>query len=99
MDSGARVDYHLGASSAWGGRRETSNGPESFLSEDLAGRHHRVLLVIGTRPEAIKMAPVFAALRDLDDIETRLALTGQHTTLVDQVLEVCMTWPTAVSTA
>jgi UDP-N-acetylglucosamine 2-epimerase (non-hydrolysing) len=49
----------------------------------------RVLVVVGTRPEAIKMAPVVSALRPYaPDIETRVALTGQHTTLVDQVLEV-----------
>jgi UDP-N-acetylglucosamine 2-epimerase (non-hydrolysing) len=48
----------------------------------------RVLVVVGTRPEAIKMAPVMRALaRRSDHVETRLALTGQHTTLVDQVLE------------
>jgi len=48
----------------------------------------RVLVVIGTRPEAIKMAPVIAALRRAPEVETRVALTGQHTDLVDQVLEV-----------
>lgn len=48
---------------------------------------HRVLVVIGTRPEAIKMAPVVAALRARADVECRVCLTGQHTTLVDQVLE------------
>ncbi|HUF74858.1 MAG TPA: UDP-N-acetylglucosamine 2-epimerase (non-hydrolyzing), partial [Longimicrobiales bacterium] len=48
----------------------------------------RVLVVVGTRPEAIKMAPVMRALaRHAAHVETRLALTGQHTTLVDQVLE------------
>lgn len=48
---------------------------------------HRVLVVVGTRPEAIKMAPVIAALQaHAPIIETRVALTGQHTTLVDQVL-------------
>ncbi|HKJ01045.1 MAG TPA: UDP-N-acetylglucosamine 2-epimerase (non-hydrolyzing) [Longimicrobiales bacterium] len=48
---------------------------------------HRVLVVIGTRPEAIKMAPVVAALRARAPlVETRVCLTGQHTTLVDQVL-------------
>ena len=48
---------------------------------------HRVLIVIGTRPEAIKMAPVAAALRArAPGVETRICLTGQHTTLVDQVL-------------
>ena len=49
---------------------------------------HRILVVIGTRPEAIKMAPVVRALRASGaDVEVRVALTGQHTTLVDQVLE------------
>lgn len=48
---------------------------------------HRVLVVVGTRPEAIKMAPVVSALRaHAPIVETRVALTGQHTTLVDQVL-------------
>jgi len=48
----------------------------------------RVLLLIGTRPEAIKMAPVFWALRAAGPpIEVRVALTGQHTTLVDTLLE------------
>ena len=46
----------------------------------------RVLTVIGTRPEAIKMAPVAAALRALaPGVETRVCLTGQHTTLVDEL--------------
>jgi UDP-N-acetylglucosamine 2-epimerase (non-hydrolysing) len=46
-----------------------------------------VLVVVGTRPEAIKMAPVAAALRRYaPEVATRVALTGQHTTLVDQVL-------------
>ena len=46
----------------------------------------RVLVVVGTRPEAIKMAPVVEALEAEEGIEVRLALTGQHTDLVDQVL-------------
>src|SRR5690606_38939026 len=48
----------------------------------------RVLAVAGTRPEAIKLAPVMEALLARPEVETRLALTGQHTDLVDQVLEV-----------
>lgn len=48
----------------------------------------RVLVVIGTRPEAIKMAPVAEALRDRGDlVESAVALTGQHTDMVDQALE------------
>ena len=47
----------------------------------------RILVVVGTRPEAIKMAPVIAALGAYAPIiETRVAFTGQHTDLVDQVL-------------
>lgn len=48
----------------------------------------RALVVIGTRPEGIKLAPVIAALHARGEVETRVALTGQHTDLLDQVLEV-----------
>lgn len=44
-------------------------------------------MVVGTRPEAIKMAPVVRALRSVDDVETHVVFTGQHTTLVDSVLD------------
>ena len=47
----------------------------------------RVLVVIGTRPEAIKMAPVAEALHGRADlVESAVALTGQHTDMVDQAL-------------
>ena len=46
----------------------------------------RILSVIGTRPEAIKMAPVIRALEARGGTEHRVALTGQHTDMVDQVL-------------
>lgn len=45
-----------------------------------------VLVVVGTRPEAIKLAPVVESLRRDTSLKTRLALTGQHTDLVDSVL-------------
>jgi UDP-N-acetylglucosamine 2-epimerase (non-hydrolysing) len=46
-----------------------------------------VLVVVGTRPEAIKMAPVIRALeRSAPEADTRLALTGQHTDLVEEAL-------------
>ena len=48
-----------------------------------------VLVVIGTRPEGIKLAPVIRALRERSsEVNTRVALTGQHTTLIDQVIDV-----------
>ena len=44
-------------------------------------------MVVGTRPEAIKMAPVARALAAREDLlESRLVLTGQHDELVGQVL-------------
>ncbi len=46
-----------------------------------------ILVVIGTRPEAIKMAPVVRALAGRGaEVDFRLVLTGQHDELVDQVL-------------
>ncbi len=44
-------------------------------------------MVVGTRPEAIKMAPVVAALKQSPGLENRLVLTGQHESLVDQILD------------
>lgn len=48
----------------------------------------KVLTVVGTRPEAIKMAPLVRALADASDMDTRLCLTAQHRDMLDQVLEV-----------
>jgi UDP-N-acetylglucosamine 2-epimerase (non-hydrolysing) len=49
----------------------------------------RILVVFGTRPEAIKMAPVVAALRDRSDAFTvRTCATAQHREMLDQVLAV-----------
>lgn len=45
----------------------------------------KILSVIGTRPEAIKMAPVVRALEARGLSEHRVALTGQHAEMVDQV--------------
>ena len=47
---------------------------------------HRCLVIIGTRPEAIKMAPVLLELRKHSgQIKTQLVLTGQHREIVDSV--------------
>jgi UDP-N-acetylglucosamine 2-epimerase (non-hydrolysing) len=46
----------------------------------------RVLIVFGTRPEAIKMAPVVLALKENLDIETAVCVSGQHREMLDQVL-------------
>jgi len=48
----------------------------------------KVLLVFGTRPEAIKMAPLALKLQQFDQIfETKVCVTGQHRQMLDQVLE------------
>ncbi|OYT74903.1 MAG: UDP-N-acetylglucosamine 2-epimerase (non-hydrolyzing) [Armatimonadetes bacterium JP3_11] len=46
----------------------------------------RVAVVCGTRPDAIKMAPVVHALRRHERFEVRLIATGQHREMLDQVL-------------
>lgn len=47
----------------------------------------KVLLVFGTRPEAIKMVPLVLELKKHPDIETHVCVTGQHREMLDQVLD------------
>jgi len=49
---------------------------------------HRVLVVFGTRPEAIKIAPVVHAMQSSDDFEPIVAVTAQHRRMLDEVLDV-----------
>lgn len=46
----------------------------------------KVLTVFGTRPEAIKMAPLVHALASEENIESRVCVTAQHREMLDQVL-------------
>lgn len=48
----------------------------------------KILIVFGTRPEAIKMCPLVSELKKTDGIETIVCVTGQHKQMLDQVLEV-----------
>ncbi|MCW2412176.1 MULTISPECIES: non-hydrolyzing UDP-N-acetylglucosamine 2-epimerase [unclassified Sphingobium] len=48
---------------------------------------YKVMLVFGTRPEAIKMFPVYDALKSLPQIETKVCVSAQHRALLDQVLD------------
>ena len=48
--------------------------------------HKRVMVVFGTRPEAIKMAPVVKALQATPGVETLVVVTAQHRQMLDQVL-------------
>ena len=47
----------------------------------------RILLVFGTRPEAIKMCPLVNELKTRTGIETAVCVTGQHRQMLDQVLK------------
>jgi len=47
----------------------------------------KVACVIGTRPEAIKMAPVIMKLKELEDFTVSLLSTGQHAEMLDQALK------------
>jgi UDP-N-acetylglucosamine 2-epimerase (non-hydrolysing) len=51
------------------------------------GRQLRVLTAFGTRPEAIKMAPVVRAPAAADDMDARVCITAQHREMLDQVLD------------
>jgi UDP-N-acetylglucosamine 2-epimerase (non-hydrolysing) len=46
----------------------------------------KILVVVGTRPEAIKMAPVIRRLRDEPECRVRLCVTAQHRQMLDQAL-------------
>ena len=49
----------------------------------------KVMLVFGTRPEAIKMAPLVKKFQDNSDkFETVVCVTGQHREMLDQVLQI-----------
>jgi UDP-N-acetylglucosamine 2-epimerase (non-hydrolysing) len=47
----------------------------------------KILTVFGTRPEAIKMAPLVHALASDDRFDAKVCVTAQHREMLDQVLE------------
>ena len=51
------------------------------------------MIVFGTRPEAIKMAPVVAALKSEPELETVVVVTAQHRQMLDQVLDLFQIQP------
>lgn len=48
----------------------------------------KIMLVFGTRPEAIKMAPLAIELKKHDEFETLVCLTAQHRQMLDQVMDI-----------
>ena len=47
----------------------------------------KIMLVFGTRPEAIKMCPLVNELKKRKELETVVCVTGQHRQMLDMVLE------------
>lgn len=54
----------------------------------MSGGRLRVMTIFGTRPEAVKMAPVVARLRESDDFTPVVVVTAQHREMLDQVLRI-----------
>ena len=48
----------------------------------------KILIVFGTRPEAIKMAPLVKAFKNNNNFDTRVCVTAQHRQMLDQVLDI-----------
>ncbi len=46
---------------------------------------HRIMTIYGTRPEAIKVAPIIKAIERTEDLENIIVVTGQHREMLDQV--------------
>ena len=62
--------------------------PDPLRNSPVSGERIRVLVVFGTRPEAIKLAPVLSSLKRAEDrFATRVCVTAQHREMLDQVLQ------------
>lgn len=57
------------------------------MQEALKTKVRRLLVVMGTRPEAIKMAPIIKELQKHPGFETKVCVTAQHREMLDQVLD------------
>ncbi len=60
----------------------------------------KIMVVMGTRPDTIKMAPVVAALKAAAPaIQTIVCVTAQHREMVDDVMRYLRSSPTSISTS
>lgn len=48
----------------------------------------KILVIFGTRPEAIKMAPIILALQSESSLDCKICVTAQHRSMLDEVLEI-----------
>lgn len=53
----------------------------------------KIMLVFGTRPEAIKMCPLVKELKTRETVQTVVCVTGQHRQMLDQVLDAFQVTP------
>lgn len=58
------------------------------VKENTLLKQYKLSIISGTRPEAIKLAPVILALRNHPDFMPHVCITGQHRKMLDQVLQV-----------
>jgi UDP-N-acetylglucosamine 2-epimerase (non-hydrolysing) len=65
---------------------ENSNHKRNHLCPSEEPFALKILVVFGTRPEAIKMAPVVHRLKETPGLETHVCVTAQHREMLDQVL-------------
>ncbi len=73
--------------SVWGhthGQKISQNIKRGKTGERMA---QKILSIFGTRPEAIKMAPLVKLLDTHADIRSVVCVTGQHRTMLQQVLD------------
>lgn len=60
---------------------------KNFVRNELGRYMKKVMLVFGTRPEAIKMCPLVLELKKRPELETIVCVTGQHRQMLDSVLQ------------
>ena len=73
----------------------SSNSPHPAASpagHDPAGRKVSVLIVVGTRPEAIKLIPIILALRASERFKPVVVTTGQHDLMVREIFKLAGIW-------
>lgn len=58
------------------------------MNVDRVEKMKKIMLVFGTRPEAIKMCPLVNELKTRENIITKVCVTGQHRQMLDQVLDI-----------
>lgn len=71
----------------------TIHEEEEKTNKESKNKKKKILLVFGTRPEAIKMCPLVNELKSRDNVTTIVCVTGQHRQMLDQVLKVFQVVP------